>query len=148
MGWQDAVVAVYITETSKSADSMLGYESVLHKSFSADPTTEYHQHEHVILTHLVLTELATTPPPSTSPRNPSTTAPVSQQPTHISSQVGGQYGHQPRGMHGLKCCLCGYSINRLGRLEQRKPRDGAKLWRPTEAAKYLVPNSFVYLMVM
>ncbi|RHZ01303.1 hypothetical protein DYB26_009015, partial [Aphanomyces astaci] len=82
----DAVVAVYITETSKSADSMLGYESVLHKSFSADPTTEYYQHEHVILTHLVLTELATTPPPSTSPRNPSTTAPVSQQPTHISSQ--------------------------------------------------------------
>ncbi|RHZ10882.1 hypothetical protein DYB31_009297, partial [Aphanomyces astaci] len=48
----DAVVAVYITETSKSADSMLGYESVLHKSFSADPTTEYYQHEHVILTHL------------------------------------------------------------------------------------------------
>ncbi|RHY87974.1 hypothetical protein DYB35_007838 [Aphanomyces astaci] len=83
---KDAVVAVYITETSKSADSMLGYESVLHKSFSADPTTEYYQHEHVILAHLVLTELATTPPPSTSPRNPSTTAPVSQQPTHISSQ--------------------------------------------------------------
>ncbi|RHY43038.1 hypothetical protein DYB34_010545, partial [Aphanomyces astaci] len=145
---QDAVVAVYITETSKSADSMLGYESVLHKSFSADPTTEYYQHEHVILTHLVLTELATTPPPSTSPRNPSTTAPVSQQPTHISSQVGGQHGHQPRGMHGLMCRLWGYSINRLGRLEQRKPRDGAKLWRPTEAAKYLDSNSSVYLMVI
>ncbi|ETV98869.1 hypothetical protein, variant 1 [Aphanomyces invadans] len=64
---QDAVVAVYITETSKSADSMLGYESVLHKSFSPDPTTEYYQHEEVILSQLSLTELSTKPPPHDRP---------------------------------------------------------------------------------
>ncbi|KAF0718445.1 Aste57867_1681 [Aphanomyces stellatus] len=58
---QDAVVAVYITETSKSADSMLGYESVLHKSFEPDPTGEYYFQEETILTQLSLTEYSTKP---------------------------------------------------------------------------------------
>ncbi|KAH9094394.1 hypothetical protein Ae201684P_017002 [Aphanomyces euteiches] len=58
---QDAVVAIYITETSKSADSMLGYESVLHKNFAVDPMTEYYQHEEVILSQLSLSEFASKP---------------------------------------------------------------------------------------
>jgi hypothetical protein len=64
---QDAIVAVYVTETSKSADSMLGYESVLHKDFDTDPTTEYYHHEQVILEHLSLVEFSTKP--QSSPRH-------------------------------------------------------------------------------
>ncbi|KDO21772.1 hypothetical protein SPRG_13186, partial [Saprolegnia parasitica CBS 223.65] len=62
---QDAIMAVYVTETSKSADSMFGYESVLHKSFALDPLEEYYQIEHCILSHLTLLEYCSkTPPPA------------------------------------------------------------------------------------
>ncbi len=55
-------MAVYVTETSKSADSILGYESVLHKKFSPDPLAEYYHVEECILEQLSLRELSTKPP--------------------------------------------------------------------------------------
>ncbi|OQR82520.1 DNA replication licensing factor MCM9 [Achlya hypogyna] len=64
---QDAVMAVYVTETSKSADSMFGYESVLHKNFAPDPLDEYHQIEYCILGHLSLVEYCAKPPPPEVP---------------------------------------------------------------------------------
>ncbi|OQR87701.1 DNA replication licensing factor MCM9 [Thraustotheca clavata] len=59
---QDAIMAVYVTETSRSADSMFGYESVLHKNFASDPEDEYIQIENCILSHLSLLEYASKPP--------------------------------------------------------------------------------------